>query len=157
MYLITAMLREAYIAKGNAKEGWKTLLVMLDSCWALTYVSGSVQGFPCWGPTWQITIVPQLQIHPSVLCSVMLGMGQCKLHISSYQGSANGLLAGQGRGYGASFFLFSCCSFQCQHNSDWAAAAGSSLWLLSAIPEQCRWVSSEVSASLGALPPQGSP
>lgn len=49
-------------------------------------------------------------------------------------------LAGQGKGEGTASH-FACPSFHCQASRNLAAAAGSSLLLLSTVPEQCplRW------------------
>lgn len=91
-----------------------------------------------------MTAVSQLQTHSSALCLVILGLGRHKFQVSFVSHLPTGVLqmalAGQGKGGGtASHFAYP--SFQCQASRNLVAAAGSSLSLLSTVPEQCplRW------------------
>lgn len=123
-----------------------TLQITLQQvCWNLGFrFCTAISMLGCHVPPTQLTAVSQLQAHSSELCLATLGLGQHKFQVSFVShlpiGVLQKALAGQGKGEETAS-RFACPSFQGQASSNLVAAAGSSLSLLSTIPEQCplRW------------------
>lgn len=132
------------MAKGNAKEVLRTLLITQGQlCSNLGFrfqIGTSMLGVSL--NSWPT--VPQLQIHPSVLCFVMLGPGFCRLCVPFVSSFPIGVLQ---------MGPYHTCSFQCQPTSNLAAAVGFSIQLLSVIPQQFQGISSEVQHQPGNTAP----